>query len=123
MGSYQLRMGKDLREIALSWIFVLLVGWILWPPRAVYWQSLAKYVGDPLTLLTVGILALGSGFAFVHLTTVQARPLVAGAGLAYLSGMVVIETVLAPDSPVHLILYGGLLLCLVSGGFLRRYLR
>ena len=116
-------MQKTLREAALSWVFVLLGGWVLWPPRAVYWQTLAEYVGDPLTLLVVGILAVGFGFIFVHVTTVQMRPFVAGSVLSYLTGMLAIKAVLAPDSPVHLILYGGLLLCIDSGGFLRGYLR
>lgn len=116
-------MQKTLRDVALSWIFVLLAGWTLWPPRAVYWQSLAKYVGDPLTLLIVGILAIGFGFAFERLTAFQAMAFIIGAGLAYLSGMIAIETVLAPDSPVHLILYGGLLLGIGGGGLLGNYLR
>ena len=114
-------MQKTLRDGALSWGFVLLGGLVLWPPRAVYWEFLAKYMGDPLTFLVVGILAIGFGFAFVHLTTVQRGPFVAGGVLAYLSGMVAIERVLAPDSPVHLILYGGLFFCIVAGGFLRSY--
>ena len=116
-------MEKILRDIALSWIFSLIIGWILWPPGAVYWSYLAKFVGQPSTLLVVGILATGFGFVFVYLTTVQIRPFVAGTVLGYLSGMIAIGTFITPDSPVHLVLYGGLLLAIGSGGFLTKYLR
>lgn len=68
-------------------------------------------------------LATGFGFVFVYLTTVQIRPFVVGTVLGYLRGMIAIGTFLTPDSPVHLVLYGGLLLAIGSGGFLGNYLR
>lgn len=114
-------MQRPLWDTALSFGFVILGGWILWPPRAVYWQLLADYVGEPITLLVVGILAVGFGFVFVSLTSVSVRPFVGGAVIAYIVGMGAIELVLMPDSPVHLILYAGLLLCFLAGAFLGIY--
>lgn len=123
MGIFHEGMPKMLREIGLSWVFCILIGWTIWPPGAVYWPFLAKYIGQAFTLLVVGFLATGFGFAFVYLTDVQLRHFLAGAAIAYLSGMIAIETILLPDSPVHLILYGGLLLAIGTGGFLGNYLR
>ena len=114
-------MQKSLRDTALSVVFGILIGWILWPPRTVYWQSLADYVGEPITLLVVGILAVGFGFVFVYLTSVSIRPFIAGAVIAYVVGMSAIELVLTPASPVHLILDAGLLLCILVGGVIGIY--
>ncbi|MGM0372649.1 MAG: hypothetical protein ACQEQJ_09145 [Halobacteriota archaeon] len=111
-------MHRTFREAALGWAFVLLAGWALWPPRAVYWSALAEVAGAPLTLLLVGALAVGLGFAVGFLRGVAVRPFVAGALLAYGSGMLAIEVVVRPESPVHLLLYGALLGCLVGGAVL-----
>ena len=118
VGDYQLCMPEMRRDFVFSWIFSLIIGWYLWPPGAVYWSYLAEYVGQPVTLLVVGILASGFGFVFEYLTTVQIRPFVAGTVLAYLSGIIAIDTFLTPDSPVHLILYGGLVPAVCTGRFL-----
>ncbi|UWG46772.1 hypothetical protein HSRCO_0476 [Halanaeroarchaeum sp. HSR-CO] len=112
------RMHRTLRETGFGWAFVLLAGWVLWPPRAVYWSALAEIVGAPLTLVLVGALAVGLGFAVGVLRGVAIRPFVAGALLAYGSGMLAIEVVVRPESPVHLLLYGALLGCLVGGAVL-----
>ena len=114
-------MQESVRDTARSFVFVILAGWMLWPPRAVYWQPLSDYVGEPITVLCIGMLAIGFGVIFGYLASVSARSFIVGAVIAYLTGMGAIELVLSPDSPVHLLLYAGLVLCFLGGGFLRMH--
>lgn len=111
-------MALSARGVLLSWGLVFVAGLALWPPRAVYWEAVAAHVGETLTLAFVGLLAVGLGAAAVGGTHIQVQSLLAGAVIAYGSGMVAIEVVVSPASPVHLIWYGVLLCCFVGGGLL-----
>ncbi len=51
-------MTAPLKEVVTSWGFVFVAGAVLWPPRAVYWEDVAVYVGETLTLGSVGLLAV-----------------------------------------------------------------
>lgn len=106
-------------EVLVAAAFVLVVGGVLWPPEAVYWTRLEPVVGETVTLGIVGGLALGVGAWFARTTALSVVHLVLGGVVAYLVGMGAIEVLLQPDdSPVHLLLYGGLLGTIVAGALL-----
>lgn len=107
-------------DVLLSWILVLVVGIGLWPPRAVYWESVATHIGDGPTLLIVGVVALLVGVAIHWATSITLYSFVIGSIAAYVSGMAAIAVVLEPDSPVHLVLYAAILLCLIGGSVAHR---
>ncbi|MFB6103430.1 MAG: hypothetical protein ABEJ73_12820 [Haloplanus sp.] len=109
-----------MRDTVAGAAFVFLAGLALWPPRAVYWTAVAAVLGDPLTLALVGLLAAGLGAAFVRVTGASLRAFAGGGVAAYAVGMLVIEALIMPDSPVHLVWYGGLLGCFVGGATLHR---
>ncbi len=103
------------REIFRSAAFTLAAGAILWPPvpELLYW-SIFEGVGDAVILLVLGAsVAVGGGFG--ALTTISPRSFVVGGALAYLIGMGGIEALLTPESPVHLFLYGVVLVGLGAG--------
>lgn len=109
-------MPDRLAAVAGSALFALVVGAVLWPPGAVYWTALAAVVGDGPTLAVVALLGAGAGAAFVRGTGVSWHDLTRGALVAYVVGMAAIEAGMTPDSPVHLVGYGALAVCLVGGG-------
>jgi hypothetical protein len=112
-------MPTTLRSVTASAAFALLAGAALWPPRAVYWTRLAAVVGDAVTLALVGLLDLALGAAFAWVAGVAVRPFAVGVAVAYAVGMVAIDLLLAPDSPVHLVWYAALGACLVGGAALQ----
>ncbi|MHB9285680.1 hypothetical protein ACKVMT_01405 [Halobacteriales archaeon Cl-PHB] len=113
-------MSRSPRAVAASWLFVTVAGVVLWPPGAVYWESVAAVVGDAVTLGVVAGVAVALGAGFVWQTGVGLRAFAIGGGLAYASWMVGIEVTMTPDSPVHFIWYGGLLGCFLAGATLWR---
>ncbi|GAB6862255.1 hypothetical protein ACFR97_13365 [Haloplanus litoreus] len=108
------------REVAGSAAFALLSGLVLWPPGDVYWRRLAALVGDGPTLGVVLLAAVALGVGFASVTAVGVWRFLAGGTVAYVVGMAAVEAVSTPDSPVHLVWYGGILVCLVAGVALRR---
>ncbi len=108
-------MTVDIRSIAVSTVFAWAAALALWPPRAVYWTAVAAVVGEAVALAAVAAVAIALGAAFATLAGVGVREFAVGAAVAYLVGMAVIAVALAPDSPVHLALYGGICVCLVAG--------
>lgn len=108
--------GEAIAEVAVATAAVLVAGFGLWPPGAVYWTRVADVVGEGPTLLVVFALAVGLGAWFARTSSFAVRHVIAGGLLAYVLGMGAIEVLLAPDSPVHLIGYGVLLAALVAGG-------
>lgn len=101
--------------ILRSAVFTLVAGVILWPPvsELQYWSIFDRF-GDAVILLVLAVsVAVGVGFG--ALTKVSPRSFAVGGMLAYLLGMGGIETVLAPDSPVHFLLYGIILLGMAAG--------
>lgn len=111
-------MSLSPRAVLASWLFVGVAGLALWPPGAVYWEALAAVVGDAVTLAVVGGMAGALGALFVRQTGVGLRAFGPGAGLAYGSWLAGIELTMRPDSPVHLVWYGGLLGCFLAGATL-----
>jgi len=105
----------SLRQIAASALFALLAGAVVWPPveGLLYWTVLGA-LGDavvvPVFLVSA---ALGAGFA--RLYPVEPRAFTMGATGAYLLAAGVIRWWLAPDSPVHLVLYSVILIGLAVG--------
>ncbi|WP_436927708.1 hypothetical protein [Halosimplex amylolyticum] len=108
-------MNVNLRAVAVSGAVAAVAGVALWPPRAVYWTAVAERIGEGPTLGVVVALAVGLGGAFATITDVRLREFALGATIAYAIGMATIAVAIAPDSPVHLGLYGGIALCLVAG--------
>ncbi|WP_132057904.1 hypothetical protein [Halorussus amylolyticus] len=108
-------MSRDVPEILLSGILAFVVGYLIWPPRRVYWTAVSDVVGVPVTLLLVAGVCVGVGVVVCLFASISPRNFAGGGLVAYLVGMVLIESILVPDSPVHLLLYGGVLVCLVVG--------
>lgn len=103
-------MGRP-RDPILSALFATFAGATLWPLGAVYWSPL----GGALSLAVVATLAFALGAAFARVTGVRPGAFAAGGVAAYAVGMVAVEATIGPDSPVHLLLYAGLLVCLLVG--------
>jgi len=103
------------RQVVASALFALLAGAVVWPPveGLLYWTALDA-LGDavvvPVALVSV---ALGAGFARAY--PVEPRAFTMGATGAYLLAMGVVRRWLAPDSPVHLVLYSAVLIGLAVG--------
>ncbi|WP_251329847.1 hypothetical protein [Haloplanus pelagicus] len=113
-------MERAVREVVASGAFALLSGTVLWPPGTVYWTAIAAVVGKSVTLGVVLLVAVGFGVGFGRLTRVRARRFLVGGVAAYVVGMVAIEVVSSPTSPVHLVWYAAVLACLVGGTVLGR---
>ncbi|QLH76355.1 hypothetical protein HZS55_03120 [Halosimplex rubrum] len=105
----------NVREVAVSAVFAVVTGIVLWPPGAVYWTAVAAAVGEAATLALVVVAALALGAAFGALTGVRVREFAAGGAVAYAVGMAAVAVAVSPDSPAHLVLYGALAVCLVVG--------
>ncbi|WP_254763845.1 hypothetical protein [Natrinema marinum] len=101
--------------VAASAVLAFVAGFALWPPRHVYWSRVANALGEPLTLALVVVLAVIVGSGAVALLEVRFAEFAAGGLIAYVAGMALIAIVIEPISPVHLVLYGGLLACFVLG--------
>lgn len=109
------RSPRTARAVGVSAAFAAVAGFVLWPPRAVYWTAAAAAVGTVATLALVALAALALGAAFGSATGVDGRAFAAGTAVAYVAGMAAIEVVVSPDGPAHLVLYGGIAACLVAG--------
>ncbi|WP_336002618.1 hypothetical protein [Halorientalis halophila] len=109
---------KPPRAVAASAAFALCAGVAVWPPvdSLLYWQWLpgAAALGD-LVVAPVSILALCLGIGFGAVTGVEPRYFFVGGLTAYLLGNAVLALAVAPDSPVHLLLYAYLLSVLTAG--------
>lgn len=108
------------RDVAASGAFALLAGVVLWPPGAVYWTGVAAAVGEIPAIGLVVFSAVALGVAFSRVTQIGVRRFLGGGVPAYVVGMAAIRVVSAPDSPVHLVWYAGLLACLGGGVALDR---
>ncbi|WP_135303530.1 hypothetical protein [Haloarcula amylovorans] len=111
-------MENRITEAVAGGAFAFLAGALLWPPRAVYWTALSDRVGTAPTLALVALLAVAAGAAFSRTIGIPTTSLAAGGPLAYLVGMALVERAMTPDSPVHFLLYGALLCCLLVGSAL-----
>ncbi|RXK51424.1 hypothetical protein [Halorientalis pallida] len=109
---------SELRELAVSGAFALLAGVAVWPPveALLYWRWLpgAAAAGD-LIVLPVAVLSVSLGVGFAAATGIGPRRFLPGGMAAYLTGMALIEAALAPESPVHLVLYAAVLVALTAG--------
>ncbi|MEF8838467.1 MAG: hypothetical protein V5A24_01925 [Haloarculaceae archaeon] len=111
------------RQILGSFLASLVAGYLLWPPGHVYWTAVLETVGDTPTVGLILLLAILVGAAIVGFGPVSPRNFGVGAGLAYATGMALVEVVHGPDSPVHFLLYAGFLSCAVFGGIAATTLR
>jgi hypothetical protein len=103
------------REVLYSVVFALVAGTILWPPASelVYWDVFDA-IGDAVILVVLGT-SVAVGFVFAVFTTVSPQSFAVGGTLAYLIGMGAIEVALTPESPVHFLLYGIILIGMCVG--------
>jgi asparagine N-glycosylation enzyme membrane subunit Stt3 len=108
-------MDLDFRVVSLSAVFAFFAGFALWPPRAVYWSELTPIFTPGGTILLVGVAAVALGAAFELLTDADLQAFAAGTVVAYVVGAVLIALLLGPESPVHLVWYALLGLCLFAG--------
>lgn len=103
-------------QIVASFLASLVTGYLLWPPGHVYWTAVFETVGDTPTVVLILLLAMLVGVAVVGFGPVAPGNFGVGAGLAYATGMALVEVFHTPDSPVHFFLYAGFLSCAVFGG-------
>lgn len=108
-------MTIDWRDVVTSAAFAFLAGLVLWPPGAIYWSEVAGLVGGGPTLAMVGTAAVVLAVAFEYVADVSLPSFALGTVLAYAAGMVAILVALSPDSPVHLLWYALLAVCLFVG--------
>lgn len=101
----------DLREVDVlaSALFSFVAGAVVLPPmeELLYWRVLVDTGDQVLLLVFVASVLLGTGFTVV--TDVRLPAFALGGVIAYLVGMAIIEILAAPESPVYLLLYGGVL--------------
>lgn len=103
------------RAILRDAVFALVASVVLWPPvsELLYW-SVFESIGDAVILLVLAAsVAVGAGFG--AFSTASPQSFAVGGTLAYLVVMGVIEAVLTPDSPVHFLLYGVILVGMETG--------
>jgi len=108
-------MSRLLSRLLVASALAFVVGYALWPPRHVYWLSVATVVGEGVVLALVAVLASLVGMGVTTVLEYSSREFVVGGLVAYAVGMALIELVFATDSPVHFLLYGGFLLCYSLG--------
>lgn len=109
-------MALRARTILYSGVFAFGAGMVLWPPASelVYWDVFDPIVGEAVILLVLGAsVAVGVGLG--AFTPVGSRSFAVGGTIAYLLGMGAIGVVLTPDSPVHVLVYGSILIGLEIG--------
>ncbi len=102
-------------EVVVSTIGLFVIGYLLWPPGRVYWLALADVIGVTLTMTLLFATATVVGALVTTLVDVSLGVLAFSGAVAYLVGMWLIEITISPISPVHLLLYAGLLCCLLVG--------
>lgn len=111
-------MFHSIKEIAVSGVFAFVAGFFVWPPRYNYWASLYDAFGISSDYVLLAVMLLFSillGAGFERITDVRLLNFVVGGLIAYLIGMWWIEREMEPISPVHLILYGVVLVGFVAG--------
>ncbi|WP_135535944.1 hypothetical protein [Halostella pelagica] len=108
-------MNRRITEIFVSTTVLFVSCYLLWPPNNVYWVSIGEQIGDSLTIALVLLVAGGVGVGIAIASQISLSNLGIGGGLAYVLGMFLINRTMSPNSPVHLYLYGVLLLCILLG--------
>ncbi len=102
-------------ELVVSTIGLFAIGYLLWPPQRVYWEAVANVIGGTPTVILLFLTATLIGAIITTLTDASLGMLAFSGAIAYLIGMWLIESTFEPTSPVHLLLYAGLLCCLLVG--------
>jgi hypothetical protein len=106
---------RALIDMVVSGLLIFAVGFVLWPPRFVYWTAVSAHFGVGLVMMIILGLCLGVGMAVRQFTRITPLRFVIGGTIAYVLGMALIESRMWPDSPVHLLVYGLFLLCMSVG--------
>ena len=108
-------MGEPIVEIPASTLVAVLVGALVLPRNV----GRVGFVGvpDAVWLVVLPATCLVGGAVLVLVTGFAMRNVAIGTGLAYLVGMLTIEQVYTPESPVHLLLYAVFAVLFVAGGF------
>jgi len=112
-------VSRHLSGVVRSAVFVFAVFVLLWPVGAVLprWLSYLPQTAQGDGPILIALLTLSGIAGVVAAAVLGARPrhLAVGGCLSYVVAMVAIEAVFDPISPVHLILYGLLLVGVVLG--------
>lgn len=94
-------------------------------PKYNYWPSYSDNfhfgpieIAETETIALVIILSIVFGGAIVTVENTKLPNFIGGGVVAYVAGMIAIENVYQPSSPVHLVLYGVMLLCFITGAAL-----
>ena len=104
-------MDRSIQDVAASAVFVTVAGTVVWPPveASLVWSRIpALDALCDVVVLPVVLVAVALGAAFGRATGIGPRPFAAGTAIAYVAGMIALELLLLPASPVHLLLYGAL---------------
>ena len=114
-------MKVKVKEIILSTVLVTVTLYALWPvgTGSLDWWNMvpAALQGDGLVLVVLfgGSVAVGVGT--LKVTRIQLVNLAIGGCVAFTFLMVIIGVILAPDSSAHWILYGAVLIGIITGAF------
>lgn len=108
-------MAPHLGDVLRSAGIALVAGVVLWPPVSdlLYW-SVFEGIGDAVILLVFAA-SVAAGTGIGTRTGVHPRSFAVGGTLAYVMVMGVWWAVCTFDSPVHLLVYGVILIGLVLG--------
>jgi hypothetical protein len=112
-------MAAPVWEISVSTVVSFVVGYLLWPPGAVYWAALVPFLG-PATVGIVFLAAAVVGAVVAWSRSYRLSSITYGGLLAYVFGMLGIELAVPSDSPVHFPFYAALLVCFVLGAAAER---
>lgn len=102
-------------ETLVSGILIFLAGYLIWPPRDVYWVAISDKLGESLTILIVVGICIGFGIVVRGTTPITSIHFAIGGLIAYFIGMSLIEGAIDPISPVHFYGYGLMLLFMMFG--------
>lgn len=101
-------MIKNAKEILVGGVFIFTIGFIVWPPyeNYNYWVWISDEFIGSIIIVPVFILSILLGLLFNILANIKTSNFIISSILMYVIGIVIIESVLEPLSPAHLILYG-----------------
>lgn len=112
-------MGNRLIEVTLSGIVIFIAGFVLWPPTDSIWQWWTVISEGPEMGLIVLIVLIGlstaTGLGLSTVGNIRPSNLIIGGILAFITGMLLINLIISPDSPSHLLLYGFILVFVFLG--------
>ena len=109
-------MRREAIETLGSSIIIFVTGYIIWPPSVnSWWWEILPGSSDFIVLAALLAICVPVGIGISALIGIRLSHLTLGGFLAYLTGMMLIDSMIQPDSPAHYIGYGSILLFIFLG--------